>query len=70
MSVRDLMGIGTLEETNSLVNSTANCGLLFDTTFSSKPCSLYTLSLNNLANPSAVVPSIVATKCIIFDSLS
>jgi len=28
------------------------------------------LFLNNLANPSAIVPSVVATKCATFDNLS
>jgi len=54
---------------NFLVNSVANCCPLSDTTLSGNPCSLYTLSMKSLANPSAVVPSVVATKCVIFDSL-
>ena len=55
---------------NSLVNSTTNCSPLSDTTLSGNPCSFYTLSRNSLANPSADVPSIVTTKCVIFDNLS
>ena len=55
---------------NFLVNSTANCSPLSDTILSSNPCSLHMLSLKSLANPSAVIPSVVATKCVIFDSLS
>ena len=55
---------------NSLVNSAANCSPLSDTTLSSKPCSLYILSLKSLANPSADIPSVVTMKCVIFDSLS
>ena len=35
----------------------------------SKLCSFYTLSLNNLANSSAIVFSIVVTKYVIFDNL-
>ena len=54
---------------NSFVISTANCSPLSDTILSGNLCSLHTLSLNNLANPSADVPSIVATKCVIFDNL-
>ena len=55
---------------SSLVNSATNCGSLSDTTFSSKPCSLYTLSLKSLTNPFADISSIVAMKCVIFDNLS
>jgi len=40
------------------------------TTLSSNPCNFHTLSLNNLANSSANVPSVVVTKCIILDNLS
>ena len=46
------------------------CSLLSDTTLSGKLCNLHTLFLKSLANPSAIVSSIIATKCIIFDSLS
>ena len=54
---------------NSLVNSAVNYGLLSDTTLSGNPCSLHALSLKSLANPFAIVSSVVATKCVIFDSL-
>ena len=54
---------------NFLVNSVANCSPLSDTTLSGKLCNLYILSLNNLANPSAIIPSITATKCVIFYNL-
>ena len=40
------------------------------TTLSSNPCNFHTLSLNNLANSSANVPSVIVTKCIILDNLS
>ena len=55
---------------NSLVNSATNCGPLSNTTLPGNPCNFYTLSRNNLANPSTDVPSVVATKCVIFDSQS
>jgi len=55
---------------SSLVNSTMNCGPLSNTTLSGNPCNFHMLFWNNLANPSANVPSVVATKCVIFDSLS
>ena len=55
--------------TNSLVNSTANCGPLSDTTLSSNPCNFQILSLNSLASPFANILSIVATKCVILDNL-
>ena len=55
---------------NSLVNFAANCGPLSDTMLSGNPFNFYTLSLNSLANPSVDIPSIVATKYVIFDSLS
>jgi len=37
---------------------------------SGNPCNFYTLSLNNLASPSADVFSVVGIKCTIFVSLS
>ena len=55
---------------NSLVNSAVNCSPLLDTTLSGSLYNLYTLSLNSLSSSSAVVPSVIATKYIIFDSLS
>jgi len=48
---------------NSFVNSTANCSSLLLITFSGNLCNFYTLFLNNLANPSTDVSSIVTTKC-------
>jgi len=33
-------------------------------------CNFYILSLNNCANPSTNVPSVIATKCVILDNLS
>jgi len=54
---------------SSLVNSTANCGLLSNITFSGNLCNFYMLSLNNLANLSANVPSVVATKWTILNNL-
>jgi len=47
-----------------------NCGSLSDTMLSSNPCSFHVLSLNSLASPFADVPSVIATKCVIFDNLS
>ena len=55
--------------TSYFINSAANWGPLSNTTLLGSPCSFHTLSLNNLASPSANIPSIVATKCIIFDNL-
>ena len=40
------------------------------TTLSSNPCNFHTLSLNNLANSSANVPSVIVTKYVILDNLS
>ena len=55
---------------NSLVSSAANWGSLSDTILSGNLCNLYTLSLKTLVNPFAVIPSIIAIKCVIFDNLS
>ena len=55
---------------NFLVSSTANCGPLLLITLSGNLCNFHMLSLNNLANPSANILSVVATKCVIFDNLS
>ena len=52
------------------VISAANCGSLLDIMLSYNPCSFYTLFLNNLAKPSTNIPSVVATKFIIFDNQS
>jgi len=51
---------------NSFIKPTANCGPLSDIMLSGSPCNRHTLSLNNFASPSAVVFSIVGTKCAIF----
>ena len=55
---------------SSFINSAVNCGSISDTTFSSNPYNFYILFLNNLANPSTDVSSIVATKCVILDNIS
>ena len=55
---------------NFLVSSAANWGPLSDTILSGNPCNFYILSLKSLSNPSAIIPSIVAIKCVIFDNLS
>jgi len=55
---------------SSLVNSTMNYSPLSNIILSGNLCNFYTLSLNNLANPSADVPSVIATKCVIIDNLS
>ena len=46
-----------------------NWSPLSDTTLSGNPCNFYILSLNSLAKPFTNVPSVAATKCVIFDSL-
>ena len=55
---------------NFLVNSTTNYRPLSDTILSCNPFNFHTLSLNSLTNPFADIPSIVATKYIIFNNLS
>ena len=47
----------------------ANCGPLSEIMLSGRPYSFQTLSLNNHANPSALVLSVVGIKCPIFVSL-
>ena len=54
---------------SSFVNSTANCNLLSNTMLSKNSCNFYMLSLNNLANSSTDICSIIATKCVIFNNL-
>ena len=54
---------------NSLINSATNWGFLSDITLSDNPCNFYILSLNNLANLSAYIFSVVATKYTILDNL-
>jgi len=46
---------------NFFVNSAENCSLLSNIALSSNLCNFYILFLNNLANLSADVPSIVTT---------
>ena len=53
---------------NSFINYNAKWGPLSDTTLSGNPCNFHTLFLNNLANPSIDVSSMVATKYVIFDN--
>ena len=48
----------------------ANCSPLSEIMLSGRPCSFQTLSLNNRANPSVLVLSVVGIKCPIFVSLS
>ena len=55
---------------NSFVNSTAICSPLSLITLSGNPCNFHTLSLNSLTKPSTNVPSVITTKCAIFDNLS
>ena len=47
-----------------------NCGPLSEITLSGSPYNFQILSLNNYANPSALVFSIVDMKCPIFMNLS
>ena len=47
---------------NSFIKSTVNCGPLSEIILSGNPCNYHTLSLNNLASPSAVVFSVVSKK--------
>jgi len=47
-----------------------NCGPLSKIMLFGNPCSFHMLSLNNLANPSANVFSIVGMKCTILVNLS
>ena len=55
---------------NSCINPAANCGPLSEMMLSGNPCSFHTLSLNNLANPSADVFSVVGIKWTILVSRS
>ena len=55
---------------NFFVISATNYSLLSDIILFGNPCNFHILSLNNLANPSANVPSVVVTKYIILDNLS
>ena len=55
---------------SSLINPAANWGPLSEIMLSGNPCSFHTLSLNNLANPSADVFSVVGIKWTILVSQS
>jgi len=55
---------------NSLISPAANYGPQSDIILLGRPCNFHTLSLNNLASPSADVFSIVEMKCPIFVNLS
>jgi len=48
----------------------ANCGPLSEIMLSGSPCNFQILSLNNHANPSVLVFSMVDMKCTIFVNLS
>ena len=50
---------------NSFINFTINCSSLSEIMLFSSPCNFHMLFLNNLANP-----SVIATKCVIFENLS
>ena len=54
---------------NSFVKSAANCSSISEIMLSCNSCNFYTLFINNLANLSTNIPSVVATKCAIFDNL-
>ena len=54
---------------NFFVNSAANYSSLSEITLSNNLCNFHILSLNNFANSSADVSSVVATKCAILDNL-
>ena len=54
---------------NSLIISAVNYSPLSNTILFSNPYNFYILSLNSLANPSADVSFIIATKCVILDNL-
>ena len=54
---------------NSFIIFAEKCGPLSETILSSSLYNFHMLSLNNLSSPSANVPSVVATKCIILDNL-
>ena len=53
---------------NSFINFATNWGPLSDTTLSGNLYNFHILSQSSLANPSTEVPSIIATKYIIFDN--
>jgi len=55
---------------NSCIIPATNWGLWSEMILSGNPCNFYTLSLNNYANPSAEVFSVVEIKCTIFVNLS
>ena len=47
-----------------------NCGPLSEMILSGSLCNFQMLSLNNCANPSALILSVVGIKCVIFVNLS
>ena len=55
---------------NFFIIFATNCSSLSDTILSGNLCNFYILSLNSYTNPSANVPSVVATKYVILDNLS
>ena len=55
---------------NSLINFTINYRSLLDIALLDKLFNFYILSLNNQANPSAIILSVVTTKYIIFNNPS
>jgi len=55
---------------NSFINPATNWGPLSNMILLDRLCSFYTLSLNNLANPSADILSVVGIKYTIFVSQS
>ena len=61
--------IGTVLASWFIINFTINCSSLSGIIFSSNLCNFYILSLNNLADYFANVPSVVAIKYTIFDNL-
>ena len=55
---------------NSFVNFITNYSPLSNITLFSNPCNFYMLSLNSLINPSAIIPSVIAIKCVILSNLT
>jgi len=55
---------------NSLMISAVNYGPLSEIMLSGSPCNFQILFLNNCANPSTLVFSVVGMKCAIFVNLS
>jgi len=55
---------------NSFIIPATNCGPLSEIMLSGSPCNFQMLSLNSRASPSALVLSVVGTKCAILVNLS